>query len=77
RFAYRSQLVAADIDLERLVQDRLRQGTFSDSAWTHRDAVAAFRTVPFRLEAPARGFLPLKRTLERFPYVPADPSRRD
>ncbi|MEW5709976.1 MAG: NAD(+) synthase [Pseudomonadota bacterium] len=77
RFAYRSQLVAADIDLERLVQDRLRQGTFADSAWTHRDAVAAFRTVPFRLEAPARGFLPLKRTLERFPYVPADPSRRD
>lgn len=77
RFAYRSQLVAADIDLERLVQDRLRQGTFADSARTHRDAVAAFRTLPFRLELPAQGFLPLKRPLERFPYVPADLSRRD
>jgi NAD+ synthase (glutamine-hydrolysing) len=77
RFAYRAQLVAADIDLERLVQDRLRQGTFADSARTHQDVVAAFRTVPFRLGIPARGFLPLKRPLERFPYVPADPSRRD
>lgn len=77
RFAYRAQLVAADIDLERLVQDRLRQGTFADSARSHREAVAAFRTVPFRLEVPVRGFLPLKRPLERFPYVPADPARRD
>ncbi len=77
RFAYRSQLVVADIDLERLVQDRMRQGTFADSARAHRDTVAAFRPVPFRLDAPAQGFLPLKRPLERFPYVPADPSRRD
>lgn len=77
RFADRAQLVVADLDLERLAQDRLRQGTFADAVRAHREAVAAFRTVRFRLEAPARGFLPLKRPLERFPYVPADPQRRD
>ncbi|MBN9197005.1 MAG: NAD(+) synthase, partial [Microbacterium sp.] len=41
----------ADVDLDRLRQDRLRQGTFDDNRRTHEPA---FRTVHFRLDPPAR-----------------------
>jgi NAD+ synthase (glutamine-hydrolysing) len=33
--------------------------------------------VRFAVAAPVQGVLPLARTVERFPYVPADPKRRD
>ena len=35
-----------------------------------------FRRVAFELDVPA-GRVPLRRRVERFPYVPADPARRD
>ncbi|MFZ5557243.1 MAG: NAD(+) synthase [Pseudomonadota bacterium] len=76
RFARRPQLAVADVDLERLTKDRMRQSTFADSVRAHRDRVAEFRTVSFELGEPGAGFVPLKRPLERFPYVPADPARR-
>ena len=63
----------ADVDLDRLRQDRLRQGTFDDN----RRATAAdrlFRTVHFRLEPP-QADIGLRRTLDRFPFVPDDPER--
>ena len=77
RFAYGSQLVTADIDLDRIAQDRMRQTSFAQSAHRHREVVAAFRTVDFELELPADAMLPLEREYERFPYVPNDPATRD
>jgi NAD+ synthase (glutamine-hydrolysing) len=77
RFGTKPQLVCADVDLERLSQDRLRQGTFAQAAERHRGALAAFRTVAVPLELPRQGRLLPVRTWERFPYVPADASRRD
>ena len=63
----------ADVDLDRLRQDRLRQGTFDDNRRSQgRDA--SFRTVPFRLDPP-RADVGLRRTLDRFPFVPDDPAR--
>ncbi len=63
----------ADIDLDRLRQDRLRQGTFDDNRRAeHADAM--FRTVHFELDPPARD-IGLRRTLDRFPFVPDDPAR--
>ena len=63
----------ADVDLDRLRQDRLRQGTFDDNRrTTHADA--AFRTVHFELDPPATD-VGLRRTLDRFPFVPDDPAR--
>jgi NAD+ synthase (glutamine-hydrolysing) len=71
----------ADIDLDRLRQERIRQGTFDDNRRTvGADAAAlpstagAFRTVHFELQPPARdvGF---RRPLDRFPFVPDDPAR--
>ncbi|MBN9193296.1 NAD(+) synthase [Microbacterium sp.] len=61
----------ADVDLDRLRQDRLRQGTFDDNRRTHEPA---FRTVHFRLDPPARD-VGLRRALDRFPFVPDDPAR--
>jgi NAD+ synthase (glutamine-hydrolysing) len=46
RFAAEPQLILADIDLERLVMDRIRQNTFGDNADALRDRLA-FRTVSF------------------------------
>jgi len=67
RFAYRSHLVTADVDLDRIAQDRMRQNSFGESARRHAHEVARFRSVGFELELPAEGELPLERSYERFP----------
>jgi NAD+ synthase (glutamine-hydrolysing) len=77
RFQYRSHLITADVDLDRIAQDRVRQNTFGESARHHADEVARFRTVDFEADLPADGELALERVYERFPYVPSDPATRD
>jgi NAD+ synthase (glutamine-hydrolysing) len=77
RYALRSQVVYADIDLDRLVQDRMRQNSFSESATKHAEEIAAFRVVTVETRLPRDKRLPLDRLYERFPYVPADPATRD
>jgi NAD+ synthase (glutamine-hydrolysing) len=77
RFRYSGQLVTADIDLDRIAADRMRQGTFGASVTAHGATARTFRAVPFDLELPVDGVLPLERRYERFPYVPADPATRD
>ena len=77
RFAYGSQLVTADIDLDRIAQDRMRQNSFGESVRRHAHAIARFRAVRFTAELPGDRELALERRYERFPYVPADPATRD
>jgi NAD+ synthase (glutamine-hydrolysing) len=74
RFAETGQTAMADVDLDRIRQDRMRMGTFDDNRRTHQVRTDAFRRVAFQLQPPA-GDLGLKRPLERFPFVPADPER--
>ena len=76
RFCWESQVVCADIDLDRLVCDRMRITSFGQSASVHRAQVEAFRHVPLRLEVPT-GRVELQREIPRFPYVPSDPKLRD
>jgi NAD+ synthase (glutamine-hydrolysing) len=76
RFAAAPQLALADVDLDRLLADRMRQNTFAETARRHAAEVARFRTVEFSLPLP-RGRLPLKRCIGRFPYVPGDAASRD
>jgi NAD+ synthase (glutamine-hydrolysing) len=64
----------ADVDLDLLRQERQRMGTFEDNRRTHAERTDGFRTVPFTLGAPD-GDLGLRRTVERFPFVPADVQR--
>jgi NAD+ synthase (glutamine-hydrolysing) len=74
RFADRPQLAVADVDLDRLAADRMRQNTFGAAAARHADR--AFRSIEVALPAPG-GRLLLERKLERLPYVPSDPRTRD
>jgi len=81
-FAAEAQLVLADIDLERLVTDRMRMTSYGDSIADHHDRLVQFRPVPFALDPPGattnagRAAIALERIFERFPYVPASPERR-
>ncbi|WP_213778731.1 NAD(+) synthase [Caballeronia sp. dw_276] len=77
RFLDMSHLVFADIDLERLSRERMRQTTFGQSVRRHADEVSAFETIRFELDLPLTRALPLDRVVERFPYVPSDAKRRD
>lgn len=76
RFAPDGELTVADIDLERLVQERTRLTSFNDNSADHGAAVKALRTIPFELRIPS-GRVPLRREIERFPFVPNDPKLRD
>ncbi len=119
RFSSNEQIIAADIDLERLAQERMRLSSFHDSIGDHLAHVRAMRRVEFEFVVPAEvppalqsapllrgpnnggarteivGALlaapssanlappllgaggTLLRPLERFPYVPSDPIKRD
>lgn len=78
RFLNESHLLFADVDLERLSRERMHQTTFGQSARRHRDEVRKFRQVLVPVAAPLEDAeLPLERRVARFPYVPADPRRRD
>ncbi|MEV1291446.1 NAD(+) synthase [Pseudonocardia sp. NPDC049635] len=74
RFPQGAQHSVADIDLDLIVAERRRQGTFDDNRRTHAARTGAYRTVPFRLDPPGHD-IGLRRTVERFPFVPADPQR--
>ena len=76
RFRDTSQMVTGDIDIDRLIQERMRFNTFADCADVHREAVLRHRSVPFSFEPP-RATLPLRRKIDRHPFVPDDASRRD
>ena len=72
RFPDGDRIAIADIDLDLLRQERMRMGTFDDN----RRALdlGDYRLISFRVEPP-RTDIGLERTVERFPFVPADPDR--
>jgi NAD+ synthase (glutamine-hydrolysing) len=55
----------------------MRQTSFGDSVALHQDRVERFRTVMFDLGLDNTTRMPLRRLVERFPYVPADPKVKD
>ncbi|MER8113873.1 NAD(+) synthase [Streptomyces sp. NPDC094031] len=75
RFPLGEQFAAADIDLDLLRQERSRMGSFDDNRRTHAARTGDFRTVSFLLDPPVAADLGLRRRVERFPFVPADPDR--
>jgi len=77
RFNDEPQLVCAEIDLERLSQERMRQNTFGDTAHRESERIRRFRRISFSMEPPRRAKMMPERRYERFPYVPSDPATRD
>jgi NAD+ synthase (glutamine-hydrolysing) len=75
RFATDEQLIVSDVDLDRLVSDRTSTSSYGDSIHDHRRRLARMRRIELELGVDGQA-LPLRRRVERFPYVPADPVSR-
>jgi NAD+ synthase (glutamine-hydrolysing) len=76
RFADDEQLICADLDLDRVLADRMATSSYGDTIHDRRERLRALRRIGFELgdfERPVA----LSRRVERFPYVPADPATRD
>lgn len=73
RFHFDTQFVTADVDVERLTNDRLK-----NTSWSAQVSGQSFRTIEFRLPEPPPpgGPYVLQRPLARMPFVPDDPVRR-
>ncbi len=76
RFATEPELVVADVDCERITQERLRFGTFNDAATFAGTPETRFRRIAFD-HTPVLADGGLERAIRRFPFVPNDPARRD
>jgi len=73
RFSATPEIAIGDIDLGRIRQERMRTNTFGDNARLLLAAAPRFRRVEFDFAAPS-GPIELRRRIERFPFVPADPA---
>ena len=74
RFPTGGTFVTADIDLGRLRQERMRLNSFADCARQELPQGHGYRKVGFTLDKPSQP-VPLRRRVERFPYVPSNPAR--
>ena len=74
RFELSTEILYADLDLERLRLERMRTGTFNDAAAAAGHPETRLRRIGFdhRIELADLG---LKRKLRRFPFVPNTPSK--
>jgi len=70
RFPGAAARTVVDVDLDRIRQERLRDGSLADNARTF-SGVTDFRTINFRLDPP-REDIGLLRKVQRFPFVPDD-----
>jgi NAD+ synthase (glutamine-hydrolysing) len=73
RFSTGDVMAVADIDVDRLRQERMRTGSFNDSGAANRSPTA-YRVQSFAFTPPG-GDLVLARKVERFPFTPSDPAK--
>jgi NAD+ synthase (glutamine-hydrolysing) len=75
RFQFATQMAIADVDLQRLKHERLKNSSFADA-----QSAREYRHIHFELapEDPARpgGLWELQRPLSPTPFVPSDPAQR-
>ncbi len=76
RFADQPELIVADLDLDRVLSDRMITSSYGDTIGDLRERVRRIRRIEFDLGVPGEPFA-LERRIERFPYVPADPISRN
>ena len=74
RFPLHGQMAVADVDVERLRQERMRTVTFNAAAENAGHPELDFRVVTFE-HAPVLQDIGFERRVDRFPYVPDDPAR--
>ena len=76
RFPREGQMAVADVDVDRLRQERMRTVSFSAAAEAAGHPEARFRHVPFDFQ-PSMEDVGLERHIDRFPFVPDDPAKLD
>jgi NAD+ synthase (glutamine-hydrolysing) len=74
RFPTGARRTVVDVDLDRIRQERLRQGSFDDNARAEGVSTGSTSVVEFTLDPPT-GDIGLRRKVDRFPFVPDDPER--
>ncbi|MCQ8241713.1 NAD(+) synthase [Rhizosaccharibacter radicis] len=74
RFPTGVRAAVADIDLDLLRQERMRTTSFEQNRAAAGVLPAEYRHVRFR-SGPPDGDIGFERRVERFPFVPSDPSR--
>ncbi len=70
RYSFETQMTLVDIDLERLVNDRIRNSSFSKST-----TLQNFREISFALTLIPKE--KLIRVIPRMPFVPSNPEKRN
>jgi len=73
RFSTTAVMAMADVDVDRIRQERMRVVSFGD-ATTLAPPAAPFRIAAFDF-TPPKGELALARNVERFPFTPSDPAK--
>ena len=76
RFDLEDELILADIDVARIRQERMRVGTFNDSAAALGHPETEFRRIAFHHE-PGFEDTGLHRKIRRYPFVPNTPEKLD
>ncbi len=74
RFPDGPRRTTVDVDLRRIRQNRMRQGTIDDNRHDQRLDDGDYREIGFTLDPPG-GDIGLRRKVDRFPFVPDDPDR--
>ena len=75
RFSTEEQLIYADVDLDRILADRMSTSSYGDAIGDLRRRLGRIRRIEFELGVPLVP-VALERRVERFPYAPADPATR-
>jgi NAD+ synthase (glutamine-hydrolysing) len=70
RYSFATEMTLVDIDLERLVNDRIRNSSFSKSK-----VETKFTEINFTLSRTSKE--KLMRVIPRMPFVPSDPAKRN
>lgn len=73
RFAFDGSRAVADIDLDKLIAERQRDGSFSDNA----AQLAAFPAVSTCVPVTETAFEDVTRLFDRHPFVPSDEREKD
>lgn len=76
RFKHGQQLLVTDLDLDRLLHDRIQTNTFHDANRVADLGMGKYRTLSFDLDVAPRE-PKLVRAVDPSPFVPSDPLTRD
>lgn len=76
RFDHNQQLLIADLDLDRLLHDRIQTNSFHDANRVSDLGLGKYRTISFELDVTPRE-PELVRFVDAHPFVPSDPTTRD